>query len=141
MTGWLEITVVAFTAQLAVLPGEKVQFIIAGLSTRYNPWVVVAAAGSAFAGWTALEIWFGAALKGSLPPWVLDAFTAVLFLAFAAMLYRSAPSAGEGASPEQYTDGGVVTDRVELLGNEVEVPQQFGSFLPIFLMMAAGEFG
>jgi len=56
---WLEVFVVALTAQLAVLPGEKVQFIIAGLSTRYNPWIVVAAAGTAFAGWTAIEIVVG----------------------------------------------------------------------------------
>jgi putative Ca2+/H+ antiporter (TMEM165/GDT1 family) len=159
VVGVVELAVVAATAQLAVLPGEKVQFIIAGLSTRYNPLVVVAAAGSAFAGWTALEIWFGAALKGSLPPWMLDAFTAVLFLLFAVMLYRSAPApgqrlgdaaaaagegaaaGGEGGRPEQYTDGGVVTDEFDVLGRRIEVPQQFGSFLPIFLMMAAGEFG
>ena len=32
MTGWLEIAVIAFVAQVAVLPGEKVQYIIAGLS-------------------------------------------------------------------------------------------------------------
>src|SRR6056297_1948067 len=95
MTGWLEIVIVAFTAHLAVLPGEKVQFIIAGLSTRYSPWIVVAAAGSAFAGWTALEIWFGSALKGALPQIYPDGFTAALFLVFAALLVRSAPESGE----------------------------------------------
>ncbi|WP_137287047.1 TMEM165/GDT1 family protein [Halorussus salinisoli] len=139
MTGWFEILVVAFTAQLAVLPGEKVQFIIAGLSTRYNPWVVVAAAGSAFAGWTALEIWFGSALKGALPPTYLDAFTAVLFLVFAVLLYRSAPEAGEVPAE---TDGGVTETGdldVSVLGRRV--PDAFGGFLPIFAMMAAGEFG
>ncbi|WP_435178930.1 TMEM165/GDT1 family protein [Halorussus sp. AFM4] len=139
MTGWLEILVVAFTAQLAVLPGEKVQFIIAGLATRYDPRVVVAAAGSAFAGWTALEVWFGSALKGALPPVVLEAFTAVLFLAFAALLLRSAPEAG--AAPAE-TDGGVMSagdPDVSVFGREV--PSPFGGFLPIFAMMAAGEFG
>jgi putative Ca2+/H+ antiporter (TMEM165/GDT1 family) len=83
VTGWVEILTVAFVAQLAVLPGEKVQFIIAGLSTRYDPKVVVAAAGSAFAGWTVLEILFGQALKTALPPTLLDALTAGLFLLFA----------------------------------------------------------
>ena len=139
MTGRLEILVVAFTAQLAVLPGEKVQFIIAGLAARYNPWVVVAAAGSAFAGWTALEIWFGSALKGALPPVVLEAFTAVLFLAFAALLVRSAPESGQAPAE---TDGGVMSAGdldVSVFGRDV--PNALGGFLPIFAMMAAGEFG
>ncbi|WP_135854610.1 TMEM165/GDT1 family protein [Halorussus salinus] len=139
MTGWLEITVVAFTAQLAVLPGEKVQFIIAGLSTRYNPWVVVAAAGSAFAGWTALEIWFGSALKGALPGVYLDAFTAALFLVFAALLVRSAPERGE--TPAE-TDGGMMgTGDLDVSVFGREVPDALGGFLPIFVMMVTGEFG
>ena len=139
MTGWLEIAVVAFTAQLAVLPGEKVQFIIAGLSTRYNPWVVVSAAGSAFAGWTALEIWFGSALKGALPQVYLDAFTAALFLVFAALLVRSAPERGEAPAE---TDGGMMgTDGLDVSVFGREVPDALGGFLPIFVMMVTGEFG
>lgn len=139
MAGWLEILVVAFVAQLAVLPGEKVQFIIAGLSTRYNPWVVVSAAGSAFAGWTALEIWFGNALKGALPQVYIDAFTAVLFLAFAVLLVRSAPDSGQ--IPAE-TDGGVMdAGDIDMTVFGREVPNAFGGFLPIFVMMAAGEFG
>ena len=139
MIGWFELLAVAFTAQLAVLPGEKVQFIIAGLSTRYNPWVVVTAAGSAFAGWTALEIWFGSALEGAFPPLYLDAFTAVLFLAFAVLLVRSAPE--RGATPAE-ADGGVMGSGdldVSVFGRDV--PNALGGFLPIFVMMAAGEFG
>jgi putative Ca2+/H+ antiporter (TMEM165/GDT1 family) len=139
MTGWLEILVVAFTAQLAVLPGEKVQFIIAGLSTRYNPWVVVSAAGSAFAGWTALEIWFGSALKGAFPPVYIDAFTAALFLLFAVLLVRSAP---ESSQMPAETDGGVMdAGDIDMTVFGREVPNAFGGFLPIFVMMAAGEFG
>ncbi|GAB6861614.1 TMEM165/GDT1 family protein [Haloplanus litoreus] len=144
MTGWLEILTVAFVAQLVVLPGEKVQFIIAGLSTRYNPLVVVSAAGTAFAGWTALEILFGEALQRALPPVVLDAFTAGLFFLFAVLLYRSAP---EGGDPEPVetatTDGGVASlsgdFRPTVFGREL--PEVFGGFVPIFAMMAAGEFG
>jgi len=141
VTGWAEILVVAFVAQLAVLPGEKVQFIIAGLSTRYSPWLVVAAAGSAFAGWTAVEIWFGAALQGALPGAVLDGITAVLFLAFALLLYRSAPESGTsvGGDDPSLTDGGVDLGASTFLGHDV--PDRFGSFLPIFAMMATGEFG
>ena len=144
MTGWIEILTVAFVAQLVVLPGEKVQFIIAGLSTRYNPLVVVSAAGTAFAGWTALEILFGEALQRALPPVVLDAFTAGLFAVFAVLLYRSAPSSGD---PERVdpaaTDGGITS-----LGSDFEprvfgreLPDVLGGFVPIFAMMAAGEFG
>jgi putative Ca2+/H+ antiporter (TMEM165/GDT1 family) len=133
---WLQVVVVAFGAQLAVLPGEKVQFIIAGLSTRYNPAIVVGAAGTAFAGWTAVEILFGAALQGALPPAALDAVAAAFFLLFAGLLYRSAPEDGETLA-----DGGQLADGpdVSLLGRQV--PSAFGGFLPIFVMMAVGEFG
>jgi acyl-CoA synthetase (AMP-forming)/AMP-acid ligase II len=41
---WLGVVAIAAGAQLAVLPGEKVQFIIAGLSTRFHPAMVVGAA-------------------------------------------------------------------------------------------------
>ncbi|PSP85091.1 hypothetical protein BRC83_04065 [Halobacteriales archaeon QS_1_68_17] len=140
MTGWLELLTIAFLAQLTVLPGEKVQFIIAGLSTRYNPLVVVAAAGSAFAGWTALELLAGQALKGALPPVVLDGITAVLFLAFAALLVRSAPDRGDTPA---HTDGGVAGMNGDLEPSVFgrDLPTPFGSFVPIFLLMAAGEFG
>jgi putative Ca2+/H+ antiporter (TMEM165/GDT1 family) len=136
--GFVEVVTIALVAQLLVLPGEKVQFIISGLSTRYNPLVVVAAAASAFAGWTAVEIWFGQAVKGALPPIVLDVITAGLFLTFAVLLYRSAPkSTDPGVEP----DGGnpsVEDYEFPLIGT---LPNRFGSFLPIFAMMAAGEFG
>ncbi len=140
MTGFAEVVAVAFVAQLAVLPGEKGQFIIAGLATRYSPWLVVAAATTAFAGWTAVEIWFGEALHGALPGVALDAITAGLFGLFAYLLYRSAPD--DAGSFAAQTDGGTVSAEdldVSLLGREV--PSLFGGFLPIFVMMAAGEFG
>jgi putative Ca2+/H+ antiporter (TMEM165/GDT1 family) len=140
VTGALEVLVVAFTAQFAVLPGEKVQFIVAGLSTRYSPYVVVAAAGSAFAGWTAVEILLGDALRTALPELYLEFITAGLFLAFGVLLYRSAP-APTGSTAE--TDGGldaVVDGRsIELLGGRL--PESVATFLGIFSMMAAGEVG
>jgi putative Ca2+/H+ antiporter (TMEM165/GDT1 family) len=138
MAGFVEVAIVAMTAQLAVLPGEKVQFLISALSTRYHPAVVVSAAGTAFAGWTAVEIWFGQAVRGFVAPVVLDAVTAVLFLLFAVLLYRSAPG-GSGDAVD--TDGGLdaVDDfEVPVVGS---VPNAFGGFLPIFAMLAAGEFG
>ncbi|WP_459190940.1 TMEM165/GDT1 family protein [Halosimplex sp. J119] len=152
MTGFLAVVAVAMVTQLAVLPGEKVQFIIAGLSTRFEPLTVVSAAGLAFAGWTTLEIWFGQALKGALPPVYLDVIAGGLFLLFGVLLLRSLPE-GSGPSAESApsvdeaaakTDGGFAGIGggdldVSVLG--VDVPNRFGNFLPIFALMAAGEFG
>ena len=136
MTGWVEILTVAFVLQLSVLPGEKVQFIIAGLSTRYRPSVVVAAAGSAFAGWTAVELLLGAALQRALEPMYLDAITAGLFVLFAVQLVRSAPEA-DGPS---LSDGGLA-DPVDVSIRGYELPPSLQGFVPIFALMAAGEFG
>lgn len=148
MADFLTILVAAFVAQLAVLPGEKVQFIIAGLSTRYHPLGVVAAAGTAFAGWTVLEIWFGYALQQALSPVILDGVSAGLFLLFAVLLIRSAPETA--AERTVATDGGVssATDESSSIGEDVQipftdrrVPEAFGGYLPIFVLMATGEFG
>ncbi|MFW5921858.1 MAG: TMEM165/GDT1 family protein [Halodesulfurarchaeum sp.] len=136
MIGWIEIFVIAMTAQLAVLPGEKGQLIIAGLSTRFNPWIVVAAAATAFGGWTILEIILGNALKGALPELYLELFTGFLFFLFAVLLYRSIPPSGSGPAKDPEAVEGL---DVSVFG--YDVPNYLGGFLPIFLMMAAGEFG
>jgi len=159
MAGFVEIVVIAAIAQLTVLPGEKVQFIIAGLSTRYDPLLVVGAAGTAFAGWTALEIAFGEAIQRALPAIVLDGFTVVLFVLFAIMLVRSAPEpdaewgagttdAAAGTASDTETDGGIgapgqiapdVGGEISVFGRSIG--GRVGSFCSIFAMMAAGEFG
>lgn len=159
MTAYSEILVVAFAAQLAVLPGEKVQFMIAALSTRYDPRVVVAAAGSAFAGWTAVEIAFGQALQSALPGVVLDVVTASLFFVFAYLLYRSMPdrrkrtiASGDGGVEAAAADGEALDpeaadadyadlDSVTLPGPLARYEGSFGGFLPIFVLTATGEFG
>jgi len=139
---WLTVVFIAAGAQLAVLPGEKVQFIISGLSTRFNPVMVVAAAGTAFAGWTAVEIALGRTVTRLLPGIYLDAMTAVLFLVFAYLLVRTAP---DGDEPSDISGSGVLTDGGELdvrvPGTDRQVPNKLGGFLPIFAMMAFGEFG
>jgi putative Ca2+/H+ antiporter (TMEM165/GDT1 family) len=144
VTGWLEIAVIAFVAQVAVLPGEKVQYIIAGLSTRYRPWLVVSAAGLAFAGWTALEILVGQTLQTALSPTVLNVLTGSLFLLFAVLLYRSIPDANSPEGLPRRTDGGVAAiapsiDAPTVFGHDLS--DSLGGFVPIFLLMAAGEFG
>ena len=149
MAEFLTVVVAAMAAQLAVLPGEKVQFIIAGLATRYRPTVVVSAAGLAFAGWTALEIWFGQALKGALPPAYLDAIAGGLFLLFGVLLVRSMPESGsperttEAVDSVPQTDGGMaaVDGDLDVSVAGFDVPDRFGNFLPIFVLMAVGEFG
>ena len=142
MSTFLDIAGIAFAAQLAVLPGEKVQFIIAGLSTEYDPKVVVAAAGSAFAIWTAIEIVVGEALQRAIPGVALDIATAALFVVFGLLLLRSMPD--EGASAPMTSDGGFV-DVGGRLGNATlfghSLTTAAGGFLPIFAMMFAGEFG
>ncbi|MGQ3328328.1 TMEM165/GDT1 family protein [Halorubrum sp. FL23] len=151
MTAYTEILIVAFVAQLAVLPGEKVQFMIAALSTRYDPKVVVAAAGSAFAGWTAVEIAFGQALQSALPGIVLDTVTATLFFVFAYLLYRSMPDRepsrigdtgdADAAEPEPNDATLDALESVTLPGPLDRYAGSFGGFLPIFVLMATGEFG
>ncbi|AWB26764.1 TMEM165/GDT1 family protein [Halococcoides cellulosivorans] len=154
MSEWFTILVTAWGLQLAVLPGEKVQFIIAALSTRYSPWIVVGAAAAAFGGWTAIELLVGEALVTVLPEVVLDTITAGLFLLFGAMLWHSAPAKGSaGRSVEtaetdaetaaDETDGGVLEldERLNVSILGWTVPDRFGAFLPIFALMAVGEFG
>jgi len=143
VSAFLEIAGIAFAAQLAVLPGEKVQFIIAGLSTEYDPKVVVAAAGSAFAIWTAIEILVGEALQRVIPGVVLDVATAALFVVFGLLLLRSMPAEGGRGGP-MTSDGGVV-DVGGRIGNATlfghSLTTAAGGFIPIFAMMFAGEFG
>jgi putative Ca2+/H+ antiporter (TMEM165/GDT1 family) len=140
MADLITVIIVAAGAQLAVLPGEKVQLIIASLSTRFHPLLVVSAAGTAFAGWTFLEILFGNAIQHALPGLYLDLVTVMLFVVFAVLLLRSIP---ETNRTDVSTDGaGMPAEdelNVSLFGHQFS--NRLGGFVPIFLMMAAGEFG
>lgn len=139
MATFFEILLAAATLQLLVLPGEKVQMIIAGLSTKYEPLPVVAGASVAFAGWTALEVAFGEAVEGALPAVYLDAITAGLFLVFAALLVRSGWSV-ERAEGSPLTDGGTVESSV-VQRLDARLPAGMEGFLPAFSASAFGEFG
>jgi putative Ca2+/H+ antiporter (TMEM165/GDT1 family) len=153
VAGWLEILLAAATLQLLALPGEKVQMIIAGLSTRYDPYVVVAGAGLAFAGWTALEILFGRALQRALPAVYLDAITGGLFVLFGVVLAYSAATLDAGSDHGTATDGGerepsrpnggTVTERADprVRALDRRVPERYRGFLPAFSISAFGEFG
>ncbi len=141
MEEFLAVVATAFGAQLAVLPGEKVQLIIAALSTRFRPLVVVGAAGLAFAGWTVLEIWFGQALQNALPPAYLAVVSGGLFLLFGLLLLYSMPDAPTPETPE--TDGGLSTyaEGIDLPLGRVVGSTGLGTFVSIFVLMATGEFG
>ena len=130
-----EILVTAFVLQLTALPGEKGQLVIASLATRYNPYMVVAGAATAFGGWTALEILLGSALEGALPVVYLDAITAALFVLFAGWLLATTAD-GEGDAMTRMTDGDGRFAAVESA-----IPPRLRGFLPSFSLMVVGEFG
>ncbi|MDL0122589.1 MULTISPECIES: TMEM165/GDT1 family protein [Halobacterium] len=141
MSAFTEVLTLAFVTQLAALPGEKVQFIIASLSTEYDPRIVVAAAGSAFGIWTVIEILVGEGLQRLIPGVVLDVTTAALFAVFGILLLRSMPARTGSDEPMSSDGGGVAAsiDDVTLFGYRLTTA--LGGFIPIFSMMFAGEFG
>ena len=146
MATFLEVVIAAATLQALVVPGEKVQMIIAGLSTKYRPLPVVAGAALAFGAWTALEVAFGETLQGALPAFYLDAVTAGLFVLFALLLVRAGLGVGgEGStseSGETLPDGGTET-RVDgrLARMDAHLPDGAEGFFPAFSASAFGEFG
>ncbi|MFW5963672.1 MAG: TMEM165/GDT1 family protein [Natronomonas sp.] len=137
MAGWMEVITTAFLLQLLALPGEKGQFVIAGLSTRYNPYWVVAGAATAFGGWTALEILLGEALKGALPEVYLDAITAGLFVVFAGLILYSLHRESDFGDPMTRTDGGPLGDATDDGGTF----EQAGGYLTALSVMGVAEFG
>ena len=149
MATFLEVVVAAATLQALVIPGEKVQMIIAGLATKYRPLPVVAGAALAFGGWTALEVVFGEALQGALPALYLDAVTAGLFVVFALLLVRAGFGVGErrGSSSDGGFDGALPDGGTStyadgrLAGLDAHLPDGAEGFFPAFSASAFGEFG
>ena len=133
MESFIGIVGTAFLLQLTALPGEKGQLVIAGLATRYNPYMVVAGAATAFGGWTAIEILLGNALKGALPEVYLDAITATLFFIFAAWLLYTTVDGVD--TPEIAPEGS------RLAAIQSRLPARLHGFLPSFWLMVFGEFG
>jgi putative Ca2+/H+ antiporter (TMEM165/GDT1 family) len=133
MESFVSIVGTAFLLQLTALPGEKGQLVIAGLATRYNPYMVVAGAATAFGGWTAIEILLGNALKGALPEVYLDTITATLFFIFAAWLLYTTVDGVD--TPEIAAEGS------RLAAIQSRLPARLHGFLPSFWLMVFGEFG
>jgi putative Ca2+/H+ antiporter (TMEM165/GDT1 family) len=131
---FVEITVLwtAFTLQLSALPGEKGQFIISSLATKYNPMSVVLGASIAFGMWTVVEIIVGNQLKGAFPEAFLDGATAVLLVIFGLILLYDV------RKNESSTD---IEDNkyVDLLSNKV--PDSIEGLVIAFSVICFGEFG
>ena len=133
MESFISVVGTAFILQLTALPGEKGQLVIAGLATRYNPYMVVAGASTAFGGWTVIEILLGNALKGALPEAYLDAITAGLFFIFGGwLLYTTVDSVD---TPEVASEGS------RLAAIQSRLPKRLHGFIPSFWFMVFGEFG
>ena len=142
MAGWMEVLTTAFLLQLLALPGEKGQFVIAGLSTRYNPYWVVAGATTAFGGWTIVEILLGEALKNALPEVYLDAITAGLFVVFAGLiLYSLHRESDTDDRPATRSDGGSTgAEPGDGVADDGPI-EQAGGYLTALSVMGVAEFG
>jgi putative Ca2+/H+ antiporter (TMEM165/GDT1 family) len=139
MAAWSEVVVTAFLLQLLVLPGEKGQFVIAGLATRYDPYWVVAGAATAFGGWTVVEILLGEALQNALPEVYLDTITAGLFVAFAAIILYSLDR--DDDTPERVQTETDSDRNAAVPADDGGVAEQAGGYLTAFSVMAVAEFG
>lgn len=136
MVEFVAVVTTAFVLQLLALPGEKAQIVIAALATRYDPYAVVAGATTAFAGWTALEILVGNALRDALPRVVLDAITGALFVVFAALLLYASRDGAADLAPRSVTDGGY-----RLSGVLPLEPGRLNGFVPSLSLVGFGEVG
>lgn len=135
MASWAGILGTAFLLQLLALPGEKGQLVIAALATQYDPYRVVAGAATAFGGWTAIEILVGEALTDAFPEIYLDAFTATLFVGFAAViLYSRFDGSDSTAVDASRPDDATPPETATQAGDT-------GGYLPALSAMGFAEFG
>ncbi|QLC34112.1 TMEM165/GDT1 family protein [Halarchaeum sp. CBA1220] len=106
----------AFLANFLATFGDKGQLVVITLASRYDAKRVFAGAMAAFAGWSALEVVFGAWLTGVLPQGAIGTVTGVLFLAFGLWTaYTVYGRYRRGGVPGASADGGTVAmlpDRV-----------------------------
>lgn len=129
-----EILITAFTLQLLALPGEKGQFIISALSTKYNPLPVAIGASTAFGLWTVIEIFVGKELEDAFSESFVDGAMAVLLLLFAVLILYEVRTSDDDKD-EQIEDNKyykMVSDRV---------PNKLEGGVMAFIIMMFGEFG
>ncbi|MFB6108994.1 MAG: TMEM165/GDT1 family protein [Haloplanus sp.] len=74
----------AFVTNFLATFGDKGQLAVITLATIYDAKRIFLGAVAAFAAWNAIEVAFGAAVVGVLPPGVLELLTGGLFLLFGA---------------------------------------------------------
>lgn len=134
MTVLPEILITAFTLQLLALPGEKGQFIISALSTKYSPIPVAVGASIAFGAWTVIEITVGKELQGSFSESFVEGAMAVLLLLFAVLILYEVRT-GESNKERQIENNEyyvMISDRV---------PDRLEGGVMAFVIMVFGEFG
>lgn len=134
MTVLPEILITAFTLQLLALPGEKGQFIISALSTKYSPIPVAVGASIAFGAWTVIEILVGKELQGSFSESFVEGAMAVLLLLFAVLILYEVRT-GESNKERQIENNEyyvMISDRV---------PDRLEGGVMAFVIMVFGEFG
>lgn len=134
MTVLPEILITAFTLQLLALPGEKGQFIISALSTKYSPIPVAVGASIAFGAWTVIEIIVGKELQGSFSESFVEGAMAVLLLLFAVLILYEVRT-GESNKERQIENNEyyvMISDRV---------PDRLEGGVMAFVIMVFGEFG
>lgn len=122
----------AFTLQLLALPGEKGQFIISALSTKYRPVAVAIGASMAFGLWTVVEIIVGKELKGVVSEDFVEGATAMLLVLFAILIIyeiRNGDSETSMGDNKYY----------KKVANYV--PDKIEGGVMAFLVMLFGEFG
>lgn len=129
-----EILITAFTLQLLALPGEKGQFIISALSTKYSPIPVAVGASIAFGAWTVIEILVGKELQGFFSESFVEGAMAVLLLLFAVLILYEVRT-GESNKQRQIENNKyyvMISDRV---------PDRLEGGVMAFVIMVFGEFG
>lgn len=125
--------------------GDKGQLVVVTLATRYDAKRVFVGAMGAFCAWSALEVAFGQALLGAIPPGVMGPLTGALFVLFGAWTAKSAfdrTRVDRPTNPSR-TDGGLaggLTGRVlpERLLAHVGA---YGGVLASFVLVGVAEFG
>ena len=125
--------------------GDKGQLVVVTLASRYDAKRVFVGAMGAFCAWSALEVAFGQALLGAIPPGVMGPLTGALFVLFGAWTAKSAFDRTRVDRPTHPSraDGGLAAGvSGRLLPDPVLARVgAYGGVLASFVLVAVAEFG
>ncbi|MFD1514599.1 TMEM165/GDT1 family protein [Halomarina rubra] len=125
--------------------GDKGQLVVVTLASRYDAKRVFVGAMGAFCVWSALEVAFGQALLGAIPPGVMGPLTGALFVLFGAWTAKSAfdrTQVDRRATPSR-TDGGLASGLSGRVLPDAVFARvgTFGGVLASFVLVGVAEFG